>query len=207
MRALALILLGVSFSACEKKIEEPVPVRADHPTSETVLAPASADPPAADPLRGRCVKKLGATPARPLPSPLDPKCPKDDEASPKPLRAGKVVFKDAPKAVTADVEIAESDHDRQRGLMFRKKMADDHGMIFVFAEKEDHTFWMHNTCIPLDMLYIDKDGLVVGIEENTPTMSDDTFSVGCKSSYVLEMNAGWARAHGVMPGQFVKLDL
>jgi hypothetical protein len=85
-------------------------------------------------------------------------------------------------------------------------MADDRGMIFWFQEKENHSFWMHNTCIPLDMLYIDADGLVVGIEESTPTMSDDTFEVGCPSQYVLELNAGWCRAHGVKAGQRVKID-
>jgi hypothetical protein len=65
---------------------------------------------------------------------------------------------------------------------------------------------MHNTCIPLDMLFIDDDGLIVGIEENTPTMSDDTFSVGCSSKYVLELNAGWCRRHGVVAGQKVRFD-
>ena len=84
--------------------------------------------------------------------------------------------------------------------MYRKSMPPDQGMIFWFAEKENHSFWMHNTCIPLDMLYLDDDGLIVGIEENTPTISDDTFEVGCPSRYVLELNAGWTRAHGVTDG-------
>src|SRR5262249_39996520 len=112
-----------------------------------------------------------------------------------------------PKEIPIEVEVAESEHDRQRGLMFRTQMADDHGMIFVFGEKTDHSFWMHNTCIPLDMLYIDEDGLIVGIEENTPTLSDDTFSVGCESKYVLEVNAGYCRAHGIKAGQWVKIEL
>ena len=90
--------------------------------------------------------------------------------------------------------------------MYRTKMGEDRGMIFTFGEKDDHTFWMHNTCISLDMLFIDDDGLIVGIEESTPTMSDDTFSVGCPSKYVLELNAGWTRAHGVTAGQKVKLE-
>ncbi|HEY4118295.1 MAG TPA: DUF192 domain-containing protein, partial [Byssovorax sp.] len=115
------------------------------------------------------------------------------------------VFVEA-KDETVNVEVTENDHDRQRGLMFRRSMPEDHGMIFLFPTKEDHSFWMHNTCIPLDMLYIDDDGLVVGIEENTPTMSDDTFSVGCSSKYVLELNAGWCRRHGVVAGQKVRFD-
>ena len=149
-------------------------------------------------------RRCGA-PKRSTPPSPDPRCPKDDEAHPKALRLGKVSFPEA-KAQTISVEVAETDHDRQRGLMFRTKMADDHGMIFTFADKDNHTFWMHNTCIPLDMLYIDDDGMIVGIEENTPTMSDDTFEVGCDSKYVLEVNAGWTRAHGVMAGQKAKLE-
>jgi hypothetical protein len=134
----------------------------------------------------------------------DPACPPDPETPPK-LRTGKVIFPDA-KNHSVTVEIAERDDDRQRGLMFRKSMHEEHGMIFRFEERENHTFWMHNTCIPLDMLFIDDDGTIVGIEENCPTMNDSTFQVGCPSRYVLEVNAGWSRRHGVAAGQRVKLE-
>jgi hypothetical protein len=60
---------------------------------------------------------------------------------------------------------------------------------------------MHNTCIPLDLLYVDEDGLVVGIVENAPTLDDGPRGVACPSRYVLEVNAGWARKHGVKAGQ------
>jgi uncharacterized membrane protein (UPF0127 family) len=85
-------------------------------------------------------------------------------------------------------------------------MPEDRGMIFTFEERQNHRFWMHNTCIPLDMLFIDGDGTIVGIEENTSTMDDSTFEVGCPSNYVLELNAGWTRKHGVKAGQKVKLE-
>jgi uncharacterized membrane protein (UPF0127 family) len=84
--------------------------------------------------------------------------------------------------------------------MYRREMAADEGMLFVFERPERHSFWMHNTCLPLDMLFIDEDGTVVGIEENTPTMNDSTFGVPCPSKYVLEVNAGWTRRHGVVAG-------
>lgn len=204
--ALALTLaLAAAIPACERKIEEPIASRPQDPTSvaQDTAAPKTG-------LKARCVKATPVTAIRPTPKSPDPACPKDSEASPPKLRAGKVTFLAGDgsdrKEIPIDVEIAENDHDRQRGLMFRKEMADTHGMIFVFAEKEDHSFWMHNTCIPLDMLYIDDDGLIVGIEENTPTLSDDTFSVGCPSSYVLEVNAGWTRKNGVKAGQWVKIE-
>jgi uncharacterized membrane protein (UPF0127 family) len=64
---------------------------------------------------------------------------------------------------------------------------------------------MHNTCIPLDLLFIDEDGLIVGIVESAPTLNDDSRGVGCPSRFVLEVNAGWSRRHGVRPGQRVRL--
>lgn len=210
----ALLALGGAaalVTACERRVEEPTPeVRPLHPPAFSSAASQKADPtvepPKPPPARaqGRCVKPTPAAAARPTPKSPDPACPKDPETPPK-LRNAKVVFTEA-KGDAVTVEVAENDHDRQRGLMYRKSMPQDHGMIFNFAVTENHAFWMHNTCIPLDMLFIAEDGLIVGIEENTPTMSDDTFEVGCPSKYVLELNAGWTRAHGVTAGQRVKLE-
>jgi uncharacterized membrane protein (UPF0127 family) len=196
---LVLSFAGVAHAAgCERKVEEPLPeVHPLDPSSVRAAEPAK-------PWGSRCVKETPAAARRTAPPSPDARCPKDPEKPPV-LRSGKVIFTE-PKGEAVTVEIAENDHDRQRGLMYRKSMPDDRGMIFWFKEKENHAFWMHNTCIPLDMLYIDDDGLIVGIEENTPTMSDDTFEVGCPSQYVLELNAGWARAHGVRAGQKVKIE-
>jgi hypothetical protein len=208
----AIFTAALLLAACERPVEEPTPVRAKDPSSVTIPALASAAPaasvaaaPSAALPPGRCITKTPATPKRTPPGGPDARCPHDPETPPK-LRTGKIVFTEAKGAPATTIEVAENDHDRQRGLMYRTKMGDDRGMIFTFAEKDDHTFWMHNTCISLDMLFIDDDGMIVGIEESTPTMSDDTFSVGCNSKYVLELNAGWTRAHGVTAGQKVKLE-
>ena len=151
------------------------------------------------------MKPTPATPERTVdgPSP-DPRCPADPE-KPAPLKTGKVAFAEA-GGETVTIEVAANDHDRQRGLMYRRSMADDHGMVFTFDAPEEHRFWMHNTCIPLDLLFIDKDGTILGIEENAHTMDDSTYAIPCVSSYVLELNAGWTRKHGVKAGQRVTLD-
>jgi len=78
-------------------------------------------------------------------------------------------------------------------------------MLFVFPNRQNQRFWMRNTCVPLDMLFIDSDGLIVGIEENVPTMNDYIYQVGCPSVFVLEVAAGWARRHNVKSGQFVRI--
>jgi uncharacterized protein len=116
-----------------------------------------------------------------------------------------VIFLEA-NAPDVVVEIAKKEQERSRGLMYRKSMPENRGMLFLFEERRNHSFWMHNTCIPLDMLFIDSDGMIVGIEENTPTLDDSTFEVGCPSTYVLELNAGWARSHAVVAGQKVRID-
>jgi len=81
------------------------------------------------------------------------------------------------------------------------------GMIFVWQDERPRTFWMRNTCLPLDMLFLAKDGTIVGILEQVPTLNDRARSVGCPSAYVLEVNAGWTRKHGVTPGMKAQIRL
>jgi uncharacterized membrane protein (UPF0127 family) len=102
-------------------------------------------------------------------------------------------------------ELVISQHDTMKGLMYRRSLAPDAGMLFDLGVREDHKFWMHNTCIPLDLIYIDFDGLVVGIVESAPTLNDESRGVGCPSRWVLEVNAGWSRRHGVKAGQRVEV--
>ncbi|WP_438002658.1 DUF192 domain-containing protein [Sorangium sp. So ce321] len=204
--ALGALLLASALGACERRVDEPVPVT---PRSAVVGVPApDVAPPVSTgtPDQGRCIHATPATPERPLPTRAgpDPACP-EDPASPFQLATGKVIFLEA-KAPDVVVEIARREKERARGLMYRKSMPENRGMIFVFEQRSNHSFWMHNTCIQLDMLFIDSDGTIVGIEENTPTLNDSSFEVGCPSTYVLELNAGWARRHGVVAGQKVRLE-
>lgn len=75
-------------------------------------------------------------------------------------------------------------------------------MLFIFEDERELGFWMRNTCIPLDMIFASSDGTIVGIEENVPTLNDDHYAPGdCPARYVVEVNAGWSRRHGVKAGQ------
>jgi uncharacterized membrane protein (UPF0127 family) len=116
---------------------------------------------------------------------------------------GHVAFPESKNAPRLEVELMLTNEQHQRGLMFRKSLADDKGMLFVWNYPSVQTFWMHNTCIPLDMLFIDREGFIAGIVENAPTLNDDGRSIECPVNYVLEVNAGWSRTHGVAAGQHV----
>jgi uncharacterized membrane protein (UPF0127 family) len=103
------------------------------------------------------------------------------------------------------VEVARDDETRQRGLMWRKELADGRGMIFVFPADADHHFWMKNTFIPLDLLFIAADGRIVGIHPNAKPQSLAQISVGTPSRYVLEVPGGYAARSSIAVGDRVEL--
>jgi uncharacterized membrane protein (UPF0127 family) len=103
------------------------------------------------------------------------------------------------------LEVATNDASRMKGLMFRQSLADGDGMLFVFGETSDHGFWMKNTFIPLDMIFIGDDLRVVGVHARAVPQSLDTITVGAPSRYVLEVPGGWAEHHGVTRGTQVDL--
>lgn len=85
--------------------------------------------------------------------------------------------------------------------MFREQMDDDAGMLFLFDKMEVQSFWMKNTRLPLDMLFLDESGTIVGIVENAEPLSLTSRSVGLPSRYVLELNGGTSRRLGIEAGQ------
>ncbi len=89
--------------------------------------------------------------------------------------------------------------------MYRTEMPEDVGMLFSWDDQSQRSFWMKNTCLPLDMMFIDADGVIVSILEQVPTLNTQPRRSGCPARHVLEVNAGWTRRHGVRPGQRVKL--
>ena len=107
--------------------------------------------------------------------------------------------------VEVAVEVVSTPEALARGLMYRTELADGHGMLFVFPDESDHRFWMKNTLIPLDMIFIGGDGVIVGIHRDATPLSTATVGVGRPSRWVLEVPGGWAARSGVAPGQRVEL--
>ncbi len=105
-----------------------------------------------------------------------------------------------PDSRTVTAELAVTDEERARGLMFRDKLLPDQGMLFVFEEEDFHSFWMKNTLISLDMLWLDRNRRIVHIEADVPPcVADPCPSYGPKrpASFVLELKAGQAAEFGL----------
>jgi len=103
-----------------------------------------------------------------------------------------------PHALT--VEVAATEEQQQRGLMFRESMAPDSGMIFPYDPPQKVAFWMHNTVPPLDIIYIGVDHKVLNVAANAVPYSDEPIPSAGDVSAVLELNAGRAAAIGIVPG-------
>jgi uncharacterized protein len=200
---LSCVLLGCACNRTEEPTAPssvelpaaPVAPVVEAPTASPAAAPTASAPAA-------CIVPLGP------PAPIASKaaqCPKDPTGNLK-LALGKITFLDAPGSPQVEVELARDDASRERGLMYRTAMPESRGMLFSWEDERVRNFWMHNTCIPLDMLYVTKDGVIAGILEQVPTLNDAPRGVPCPVAHVLELNAGWARAHGIAPGMKLKIE-
>ena len=101
------------------------------------------------------------------------------------------------------VELAETGDQRAQGLMFRRQLAADAGMLFLFGGSQERAMWMKNTLIPLDMLFIDDKGKIVRIEQRTVPHSLRAIMSGQPVSAVLELNAGTTSRLAIKPGDRV----
>ena len=104
------------------------------------------------------------------------------------------------------VEIADTPAKREMGLQYRKDLAADRGMIFLFPNESQQTFWMKNTPISLDMIFINRDRKIVGIVEQATPFTLDSRSVDGVSQYVLEINGGLAQKYGFKKGDSVRFE-
>jgi uncharacterized protein len=108
-------------------------------------------------------------------------------------------------AVTA--EVVATPGRRQKGLMFRKDLQDGDGMLFIFEMEKEHPFWMKNTLIPLDIIFVGADRRVVGIVHKAAPRKESSLTVGVPSHYVLEVPGGYCERKGVHRGDQLEFKL
>ncbi|MCU4743220.1 DUF192 domain-containing protein [Natronoglomus mannanivorans] len=107
--------------------------------------------------------------------------------------------------VTVTLEVAANGTERAEGLMYRESLPENHGMVFVYADEDQRSFWMKNTLIPLDIIYLDSDGTVLNVEEAEPqpdaSDSDlERYHSDGPAQYVIELDQGFSEEHGIEPG-------
>jgi uncharacterized membrane protein (UPF0127 family) len=117
----------------------------------------------------------------------------------------RAILESGGKSLPVQVEVADTDAKRERGLMFRKELADGRGMLFLFDEEGEHAFWMKDTLIPLDLIFVDSSGKITGIIAQARPLDLQTRSGG-PSRMVLEVPGGWAAAHGVKAGDRMRVE-
>jgi uncharacterized protein len=105
---------------------------------------------------------------------------------------------------TVEVELARTEEQRSKGLMYRKELGANQGMLFIMPYAENQKFWMKNTLIPLDMIFIGDDLRVVGIAENAQPEDTSIYEVGKAARYVLEVNGGFSARNNIREGNRVR---
>ena len=118
----------------------------------------------------------------------------------------RVVLHTASGEVPVTVEVVSTPTQQAIGLMYRKELGALAGMLFVFDTAIEHPFWMKNTVLPLDMIYLGDDRKVVGIVKNAVSFTTTARTVGVASRYVLEVNAGFSDKHGIKNGDLARFE-
>ena len=111
-----------------------------------------------------------------------------------------IVSPEGKTLASVSVEVADTNEKRELGLMYRAHLDDNAGMIFVFPQEQQLVFWMKNTKIPLDMIFAERGGHVLGTVANAVPYSQQNVGVRGLSQYVLEVNGGFAAKHSIVPG-------
>lgn len=119
---------------------------------------------------------------------------------------GELQFKDLNGFVkkSIDLEIADSEYSRQLGLMFRDKMNENEGMLFIFPREDYLSFWMRNTLLPLDILFINKQKEIVTIHTYTTPFSEQSYPADTLAQYVVEVNAGFTGKFNIKEGDKIE---
>lgn len=145
------------------------------------------------------------TPPAPSPGKVDERPPPCPWA---PLAArGTVVFvPDGASEARVVVEVASTDGARQKGMMCRTSMTEQDGMLFLFEEEELQSFWMKNTYLPLDIIFVRHDLTVAGVSANAEPLTLTPRAVPVPSQFVVEVTAGWAARHSITAGTKVRFE-
>lgn len=114
--------------------------------------------------------------------------------------------KNKKEIITIDIEIPDTPEEKRRGLMYRRVMAPTEGMFFINDMSKVHFFWMKNTYIPLDMIFVDRNMKIVKIEENTTPLSEVLIPAPREAQYTIEVNAGFCEQHGIRIGDSIKVE-
>lgn len=165
-----------------------------------IVAIASMILPSIMPSPGSRAKRNANPPSQPQPqqeSILEPPFTKEGELSFVSAETGEAIRK-------IDIEKAESDQERQQGLMYRRNMTDSQGMLFIMGKEGPQSFWMHNTYIPLDIIFVDASKTILNIHQNARPRSDTPLPSVGDALYVVEVIGGFTQAYGVKPGD--KID-
>lgn len=102
-----------------------------------------------------------------------------------------------------DMEVANTEYETETGLMYRSKMDEKQCMLFLFEESEPRAFWMKNTYIPLDIIFIGSDKRIVSIQKNAAPLNEKSLPSDAPAQYVLEVKGGFCDRHNVQAGDFV----
>ena len=103
-----------------------------------------------------------------------------------------------------DIEIADDDGKRTQGLMYRDSMAENEAMLFVFPDEAEHDFWMKNTIMSLDIIYVNGKSEIITIQKNAVPYSENSIPSNGLAKYVVEVNAGFCDRHGIKPGDRIE---
>ncbi|MBN1541036.1 DUF192 domain-containing protein [candidate division KSB1 bacterium] len=106
--------------------------------------------------------------------------------------------------VGIDIEIADTEHKIVLGLMFRRSMHENQGMLFIFPDSDYRSFWMKNTYFSLDMFFVDQQGVIRTIRRETLPLSENTYTSEMPAKYVVEVVGGFAKRHGIEPGYSIE---
>lgn len=121
-------------------------------------------------------------------------------------KEGELVFSDSMgvQKTKIDIEIADDEYQRELGLMNRKSMEENQGMLFIFPFERFQSFWMRNTFISLDIIFVDANKTIVTIHKNTQVLSDQSYPSSKPAKYVVEVVAGFTDKHNIQIGD--KID-